>query len=134
MKLLLDENLSPALVGRLASSSVECVHVSRVGLIAVDDDEIWSVAAREGFVIVTKGKDIQQKAMLFGPPPQVVRLAIGNRSLAETSTVLRAHVDAIRAFVAQPERAILLIGREDAAQRHLCRHPTAAARRSDGGA
>lgn len=41
MKLLLDENLSPTLVQRLASVGVPAVHVAHCGLSGATDPVVW---------------------------------------------------------------------------------------------
>jgi predicted nuclease of predicted toxin-antitoxin system len=109
MKLLLDENLSPALLIVLRALSVACTHVAREGLLSADDREIWAFAVREGYTIVTKDRDFHQLALVKGAPPQVVRLAIGNQSLATTQRILCAHLELIRAFVTAADRAVLVI-------------------------
>ena len=58
MTLLLDANISPALVSALADIFPETTHVFAHGDIAADDAEIWRLAAREGFVIATKDSDV----------------------------------------------------------------------------
>jgi predicted nuclease of predicted toxin-antitoxin system len=58
--LLFDENLPPALARKLASSDVACAQVSSLNLIAAADLDIWSFAARESYIVVTKDKDFQQ--------------------------------------------------------------------------
>ncbi len=42
MKLLIDENLSPSLVQRLAARGVAAVHVAHIGMPGATDPDIWS--------------------------------------------------------------------------------------------
>ena len=53
MRLLLDENISPALVGRLAAVGVYAQSVPHVGLIGRADHEIWKYALDHDFAVVT---------------------------------------------------------------------------------
>lgn len=53
MRLLLDEHISPALVGRLADLGVYAQSVPHVGLSGRADDEIWKYALDHDFAVVT---------------------------------------------------------------------------------
>lgn len=70
MKLLLDQNLSPRLVGTLAEVYPECAHTSRIGLARASDSEVWSYARDHGYMIVTKDADFNELAALIGVPPR----------------------------------------------------------------
>jgi predicted nuclease of predicted toxin-antitoxin system len=50
LKLLLDENLSRRLVGRIADLFPNSVHVVEVDLLTRPDREIWDYARREGLL------------------------------------------------------------------------------------
>ena len=53
MRLLLDEHISPALVGRLARVGVYAQSVPHVGLAGCADHEIWEYALHHDFAVVT---------------------------------------------------------------------------------
>ena len=53
MRLLLDEHISPALVGRLANIGVYAQSVPHVGLAGRADREIWQFALDHDFSVVT---------------------------------------------------------------------------------
>jgi predicted nuclease of predicted toxin-antitoxin system len=53
IRLLLDENISPALVGRLADIDVYAQSVPYVGLSGGTDHEIWQYALEHDFAVVT---------------------------------------------------------------------------------
>ena len=53
MRLLLDEHISPALVGRLANADVFAQSVPHLGLAGRADHEIWKYAFDHGFSVVT---------------------------------------------------------------------------------
>lgn len=53
MKLLIDENLSPALVQRLAGAGVPAVHVAHCGLSGATDPAVWRYAFDHDLVVVT---------------------------------------------------------------------------------
>ena len=53
MNLLIDENLSPSLVQRLAAKGVPAVHVAHIGLPGATDPDVWRHAFDHDQVVVT---------------------------------------------------------------------------------
>ena len=53
IRLLLDENISPTLTGKLGEQGVYAVAVPHVGLAGQPDHEIWNHALEHDFAIVT---------------------------------------------------------------------------------
>lgn len=53
MNLLVDENLSPELVQRLAARGVAAVHVAHIGLPGASDPELWRHAFEHDQIVVT---------------------------------------------------------------------------------
>lgn len=53
IRLLLDENISPALIGKLGEQDVYAVAVPHVGLAGQPDYEIWNYALEHDFAVVT---------------------------------------------------------------------------------
>ncbi len=78
MKLLLDQNLPPGLKRRLADLDVELSHVQDFDMETADDAVIWELAKREDWTIVTKDKDFRSRVAVYGAPPRVILLQIGN--------------------------------------------------------
>jgi predicted nuclease of predicted toxin-antitoxin system len=109
MKLLFDENLSPRLVSLLSQEYAGSEHVRNVGLAAAADPVVWSFAAAQGFVIVTKDSDFQHRALLLGHPPKVVWLRLGNCSAAAVAALLRSRLTDLLAFEADPTASLLAI-------------------------
>ncbi len=95
MSLLFDENLSLTLAGRLSDVFPGAEQVILVGLEHAADDVIWAHAAVANQTIVTKDADFAQRSFLYGPPPNVVWLRIGNASTGEVETLLRRRADDI---------------------------------------
>lgn len=71
MKILFDENLSPALVVGLAAEYPGSTHVREVGLRGATDSQIWEYARTEGFVIASKDTDFRERSFLEGFPPKL---------------------------------------------------------------
>jgi predicted nuclease of predicted toxin-antitoxin system len=63
----------------------------------------------DGYVILTKDSDFEQRSFLYGAPPKVVWLRAGNTSPASIRTLINAHWEAIEAFVNGSDAAIMVI-------------------------
>lgn len=98
MKLLFDENLSFRLVAALADIYPESTHVREVGLLGADDLSIWNHAAKHGFLLVSKDTDFYERSLVFGAPPKIIWLRIGNCTVNETISLLRSQYIVIRHF------------------------------------
>ena len=80
------------------------------GLQSASDQDVWDHASRHGLVIVTKDADFRQRSSLFGAPPKVVWLRLGNCTTDEVAALIRARADPIRAFAEDTESAFLELG------------------------
>jgi predicted nuclease of predicted toxin-antitoxin system len=109
MRLLFDQNLSHRLVKLLSSEYPGSEHVRDVGLNAADDRTIWDYAARNGFVIVSKDSDFEQRALLYGHPPKVIWIRLGNCPTSAVSALLRARLADVLAFEANALESILIL-------------------------
>lgn len=88
MKLLLDENLSRRLVPFLQHAYPETSQVVLLGMESATDKEVWQRARDDGFVIVTRDVDFQELSLVWGQPPQVIRLKTPNQTRAATLKIL----------------------------------------------
>ncbi len=109
MRLLFDQNLSHRLVSLLADIFPHSQHVRNVGLKDAGDGVIWDYARQEGFVIVSKDSDFHQRSFLFGPPPKVIWIRLGNCSTTDVATLLRKHINDIEQFDHDPIEALLVL-------------------------
>ena len=109
MSLLFDQNLSHRLVALLVEEFPGSVHVRDVGLATADDQVVWLHAKEQGLTIVSKDSDFQQRALLLGHPPKVIWLRLGNCTTAAITTLLRARLDDVLAFEADPVAAFLVL-------------------------
>ena len=114
MKLLFDQNISYKLVTRLGDVYPESKHVRQVGLGEADDGAVWDYARASDFVIVSKDEDFHQRSFLYGSPPKVVWLRLGNCTTQDIEDTLRRNRVTLTSFAAQEEAACLVIGREEA--------------------
>jgi len=109
LRLLFDQNLSPALVERLADLYPGSTHVYRVGLDRASDLAVWIAAREQGYAIATQDVDYSDLSALFGFPPKVIWIRRGNCSTREIEAVLRLHFDAVTALMDDPNLGILAL-------------------------
>lgn len=109
MKLLFDQNLSHRLVQALQQEYPDSRHVRDVGLKDAADTVVWQYAARHGFAIVTKDADFHQRSFLFGHPPKVIWVRVGNASTAMIEALLRRRASDVGVFSSDPESAFLIL-------------------------
>ena len=110
MKLLFDHNLSYKLVGRLADLLPDAVHARTINLHEADDHTVWGYARANGFAIVSKDEDFHQLSFLYGAPPKVVWVRLGNCTTADIEQALRRHHSDLLYFDANEEGAFLIVG------------------------
>jgi predicted nuclease of predicted toxin-antitoxin system len=91
MKLLLDENLSRRIVPFLQTAYPGSSQIALLNLEGASDYEIWQYAKTNGFVIVSRDSDFQERSLVAGHPPQVVWLKIPNRSKTVVLNILLDH-------------------------------------------
>ena len=110
MKLPLDENLSPRLTELLADLYPDSAHVHQCGLGSSDDLAIWEYAKVNGFTIVSKDSDFEERSILLGCPPKVILLRARNCSSKEIARLLRNAFSQIDDFIREREETCLVLG------------------------
>lgn len=109
MKFLIDENLSDKLVARLDAVYPGTKHVKQVGLSAKADTDLWELASKNGFIILTQDDDFAEMSMMRGAPPKVVHLAMGNHTTKEWLAIIQSNAVAISHFAADPDTGLLVL-------------------------
>jgi predicted nuclease of predicted toxin-antitoxin system len=109
MKLLFDENLSPKLPGLVATLFPNSTHVRECGLRGLPDEEVWEYARANGFTIISKDSDFQQRSLLYGHPPKIVWLRIGNCTRKQLLQLITSHEQDIHALQADPFESVLVL-------------------------
>lgn len=95
MRLPFDENLSFRLPRMLEDVYPASLHVREAGLRAASDERIWAFAAEQDLVLVSKDTDFYQRSLLYGSPPKVIWLRVGNGPTAAVAALLRDRVPVI---------------------------------------
>jgi predicted nuclease of predicted toxin-antitoxin system len=109
VRLLFDQNLSHKLVNRLGEVFPDSQHVRDVGLADADDTSVWEFAAAGGYTIVSKDSDFHQRSFLYGAPPKVIWLRIGNCTTSDIEHLLRRRLEDIERFDRDEESSFLVL-------------------------
>ena len=88
MKLLLDENLSRRIVPFIQDRYPGSTQVELPGMEQADDRTIRQYAIDNGYVMTTKDADFYEMSLLYGSPPKIIWLKVGNQSKAATIKTL----------------------------------------------
>ena len=109
MNLLLDENLSPRLLQRLASRFPVLIHVRDIGLKRASDVMIWDWAKLNCYTIITTDADFAALSGVRGWPPKVVHLEECDFPLRIIEELLRQNAVRISEFDKDPHTGLLTI-------------------------
>ena len=101
MKLLVDMNLSPNWVDRLARHGFEAVHWSTIGAATAPDSEILTWAKEHGFVVITNDLDFSAiLAASASATPSVVQIRtqdlLSDEVVSTVVHAIEAHQDHIQ--------------------------------------
>ena len=99
MKLLFDQNISFRVLNLINALYPESKHVKDFGLQHSSDRQIWNFAKGNGFHIVTYDADFYDLVTLYGHPPKVIWLRLGNTSSQNIAKKLNDYSDAVRKFI-----------------------------------
>ena len=109
MKLLFDENLSPKLPNRLSDVFPRSLHVKDIGMEATIDSIVWNYAKDNDLMIVSKDADMHDLSLVFGNPPKVIWLRLGNCSTRQVEQLLRQQFDVIKLFYEDENSSLLAL-------------------------
>jgi predicted nuclease of predicted toxin-antitoxin system len=107
MKLLFDQNVSFKICRYIEDVFPGSTQVRLLGLDRADDRTIWDYAQANGFTLVSHDADFAEMAVLFGPPPKVVWLRVGNCSTSMLINLLHRSCNLISDFGDAPTIACL---------------------------
>jgi len=80
VKFLVDANLPPRLCQWLQARGHQAEHLADIDLLRATDTQLWERGKNQRIVILSKDFDFYDRALLFGAPPQVLHIAVGNCS------------------------------------------------------
>lgn len=87
----------------------DSLHVRDAGLKAADDPVVWKYAQDHALTICSKDSDMHQRSFVYGHPPKVVWVRMGNCSTADVADLLRGHFGAIEAFDSDSDASFLAL-------------------------
>lgn len=109
MKLLFDENLSAKLPNRVIDLFPNSIHVRDVEMASTEDSIVWDYARGNDFVIVSKDADMHDLSLVFGNPPKVIWIRLGNCSTQQVEALLRREFQAIQVFYEDDASSLLAL-------------------------
>lgn len=109
MRLLFDENLSPKLPSRVNDVFPDSLHVRDVGMNETIDPIVWDYAKDNNLIIVSKDSDMHDLSLVFGNPPKVIWLRLGNCSTLQIERLLRREFEAIQLFYEDKELSLIAL-------------------------
>ena len=99
MKLLFDQNISFRVVGLLKDSFPEINHVKEFDMQYATDRQIWNFAKENDYNIVTFDSDFYDLVTLYGHPPKIIWLRLGNTSSQNLTRIFINHSESIKKFL-----------------------------------
>jgi predicted nuclease of predicted toxin-antitoxin system len=99
MKLLFDENISYRIVKKLISLFPESKQVGDIRLDGLTDRRIWNYAKEGQYTIVTFDADFYDLVTLYGHPPKIIWLRMGNTSTLNIVKAIEDRIEIIKAFL-----------------------------------
>jgi predicted nuclease of predicted toxin-antitoxin system len=74
-----------------------------------DDSIIWQYAKENGFTIISKDSDFQDRSILHGHPPKFIWLRAENCTMKDIENLIRSAASTIRQFLDQEQDSYLVL-------------------------
>ena len=99
MRLLFDQNISFRIVKKLSSIFPDAEQLRELQLENFSDNEIWNYAKSHNYSIVTYDSDFYELSNLYGFPPKIIWLRVGNTSTATLPALFIEKANLIEEFL-----------------------------------
>ncbi len=76
---------------------------------ATNDPIVWDYAKDNDLIIVSKDADMHDLSLVFGNPPKVVWLQLGNCSTRQVEELLRQDFEVIKLFYEDEQVSLLVL-------------------------
>ena len=83
--------------------------MSLVQMGGTSDEIIWQYASTNDFTFLTQDKDFANLSLVWGSPPKVILLEIGNCTVARTEDVVRKNAIRLSEFDRDTKRSLLIL-------------------------
>ena len=80
-----------------------------IGLRGAPDRVIWEYAKGHGFTLVSQGNDFRQLRFLYGAPPKVIWLSVGNAGTVQIAGLLRGRREEVSRYGGDAETSLLVL-------------------------
>ncbi|HKK81590.1 MAG TPA: DUF5615 family PIN-like protein [Prolixibacteraceae bacterium] len=98
MRFLFDQNISHRILKIIPETYAESTTVKNEGLINATDKEIWDYA-KKNYIIVTQDSDFNDLNSLYGFPPKIFWLRMGNLKTTFIVNILVEYTHEINNFI-----------------------------------
>lgn len=99
MKLLFDQNISFRIEKLIEVSFPNSKHLSNLNLFNSTDLQIWEFAKKNDYTIVTFDADFYDYSALYGHPPKIIWLRLGNSSTLSVTNTINSNKETICEFI-----------------------------------
>ncbi|MBI3258256.1 MAG: DUF5615 family PIN-like protein [Ignavibacteriae bacterium] len=95
MKLLIDANISWR-IAKILAPVFEIIHIDKTNLHQpATDNQIWNYAKINDMIIVTNDEDFLNLSLLYGFPPKIILLRLGNQKTQIIADTITRHLSSI---------------------------------------
>ncbi len=99
MKLFFDQNISFRVTELIKDFFPDAKHVKEFDLQFSTDKQIWNYAKENDYNIVTFDADFYDLVTLYGHPPKIIWLRLGNTSSRNIATILSGYSELVNSFL-----------------------------------
>jgi len=99
MKFLFDQNISFRVLKQLPAPFSHATHVKFEKLMNAPDREIWEYARQHDYTIITQDADFNDLNLLYGFPPKIIWIRMGNLKTTDIIKVLMDYQQEIDEFL-----------------------------------
>ena len=92
----------------VAKEFPESNHIDFLRMQGTTDSSIWEYAKTENHMIVSKDNDFRQRSFLFGFPPKVIWLSVGNGGTKLIANLLLKNSEQIKTFANNSTEGLLV--------------------------
>jgi predicted nuclease of predicted toxin-antitoxin system len=107
IKILLDQNLSFKIKKEIKDVFSEVKHVSDTRLSDTEDLNIWQYAKINDYSIITFDSDFIDISTIYGFPPKIIWLRMGNSTTFKIGQIIRTNQLLISEFLSNHENGCL---------------------------
>ena len=88
MKFLFDQNVSHRILKLLPEKFKNSTSIKKENLINAADKEIWEFSKQNNYTIVTQDADFNDLNPLYGFPPKIIWIRLGNQKTTDIARLL----------------------------------------------